>query len=338
MATIGLMDPGSKIVNFAVMKASSYHKSLGDTVVLNPKSLKGIDKLYVSVTFDKHRDEAAQLSEKFSNVLYGGVGWEVGSKLPEEIEIMKPDFDLYKAEDLYPRIGGIMKKETRMRKAQIIVDAGIGFHSRGCDNFCKFCKVGPHEGRLRVTTEIKDMLNPRSNVLILLDNNLTEAPDAMEVLKEIKERQLIIDITQGLNVRVMGDEFAKILSEVRHLRSVHYAWDNICQERSVLKGIELLAKHVKKWRHLCFTLVGYDSTFDEDYYRFIKLKEVGVESYVMCYNEQKDLRLDHFRRYVNGKFFRKCKSFDDYEPWKKVKAAYLSGVIPQEYQPSLFAA
>jgi len=65
---------------------------------------------------------------------------------------------------------------------------------------------------------------------------------------------------------------------------------------------------------MCFMLAGFNTTFEEDMYRFIKLNEMGIRPYVMVYNEKIDIRLKHFERWVNSMVFKKC-TWEEYEPW-----------------------
>lgn len=82
----------------------------------------------------------------------------------------------------------------------------------------------------------------------------------------------------------------------------------------VLVGIKILLKYMKAWRHMCFMLVGFNTTFEEDMYRFRKLEEMGIRPYVMVYNEKKDIRLKHFERWVNSRICKACE-WEEYEPW-----------------------
>jgi hypothetical protein len=174
----------------------------------------------------------------------------------------------------------------------------------------------PKEGILTQDNAIKDIINPRSNVVTLLDNNFTADPYFFEKLQEIKERNLVVDLCSGIDVRLMTPEKAKALSEVRMLRSLHYAWDLMPHENQVMRGIEVLSRYIKKYRHMCYMLVGYNTDFEEDMYRFRKLTEAGVDPYVMRFNEIQDIRLRHFERWVNTRICKSC-SFEDYEPWVK---------------------
>lgn len=321
---IGIIDFDGKIVNLALMKLSAYYKAQGAEIVLNPASPAQVDKVYCSVIFSKNRARAARLSSVFPQIEFGGTGWSLDSKLSPEVEAMKPDYDLYTVTAIAERIGGIMTRKKKIEKAATIVNAGIGFTSRGCGRTCPFCVVPGKEGALKSVGEIKDLINPRSNVLILLDNNLTADPDCLAKLREIKERGLTVDITQGIDVRTVTPEIAKALAEVKHLRSIHYAWDIPGHETAVMNGIETLSRHIKKWKHLCFTLVGFNSTFEEDFYRFRKLTEIGVDPFIMVYNQSTDTRLKHFARWINSRIYKVCPSFEDYEPWEKDRAAYLA--------------
>lgn len=317
MATIGLIDLDGKLPNLALCKLSTYHKAKGDTVVLNDFTA---DKQYCSVIFERNRKEAEKLLLQYPHMIIGGTGWDLSVKLPPEIHNCKPDYDLYATDFIYKRIlGGIATKQSKLKKAEVIASAGIGFTSRGCVRTCGFCIVPKSEGELRQENEIKDLLNPRSNVLILLDNNLTADPYVLDKLREIKERGLVVDITQGIDIRLLTPETAHALSEVKHLRSIHYAWDLMNFERTVLEGIKILSQHIKVWKHMCFMLVGFNTTFEEDMYRFRRLIEIGVKPYVMVYNRKPDVRLKHFAGWVNSRKYTVC-AFEEFTPWVKARA------------------
>lgn len=325
---IGLIDFDSKIPNLALMKLSAYHKSLGHQVLLNPKPGQA-DHVYCSVLFTWNKDKAAKLAHKHPNIEFGGTGWDVKTTLANEVERMRPDYDLYTADDLYPRLKGMRHGEQRMRKIQELLDGGIGFSSRGCVRRCSFCFIPEKEGALTPAGEIKDLLNPRSNLLTLLDNNLSADPDCLDKLREMRDRDLTVNITQGVDVRLMTEEKAQALSEVRlYGNRIHYAWDLMGFENQVWKGIEVLSRHIKPYRQTCYMLVGYNTTWEEDFYRFNKLKEAKITPYVMIYNKAAgpvDLRLMHFARWVNAHIHKACTAFENYDRWAKVAESYLAG-------------
>ncbi len=313
---VGLIDLDGKLPNLALCKIAAYHKALGDTVALNDFKA---DKLYCSIIFQKNRKQAEDMQRLYPHMVIGGTGWDLSVKLPPEIHSCRPDYSLYSRDFIHERIKrGIGTKANKLKKAQTIVNAGIGFTSRGCIRNCEFCVVPKAEGKFRQENEIVDLLNPKSNVLTLLDNNLTADPNVLDKLQEIKERNLIVDITQGIDVRLLTPEIAKALSEVRHLRSIHYAWDLMPFEQPVLRGIDILSKHIKPYKHLCYMLTSFNTSFEEDMYRFRRLLELKVNPYVMIYNGQGDERLHHFARWVNGRIHTVCE-FREYEPWAKAR-------------------
>jgi hypothetical protein len=313
-----LIDYDGKLPNLALMKLSTWHKAQGDEVYLN--SCDNPDKVYISTLFTWNKPKVESLLKLFPDAEIGGTGWDIVKKLPDEIEACKPDYDLYTVDDILPRIrGGIATKASKITKAQTVVNAGIGFTSRGCVRNCGFCFVPPKEGKLHHVAEISDLLNPRSNVLILLDNNLTADPDCIDKLNEIRDRGLTVDISQGIDVRLLTPEIAQALSQVRHLRSLHYAWDLMSFEKQIIAGIKILQRSVKAYKQMCFMLTGFNTSFDEDMYRFGKLRELGVDPYVMPYNlAYSDQKHHCFARWVNSRIYKSC-SFDEYEPWVKAQ-------------------
>lgn len=323
---IGLIDVDGRLPNLALMKISTYYKDLGCNVSFVEEG-KDYDKIYASAIFTRSKEDCEKLITKYGDKIeIGGTGWDIEKKLPTEIENCKADYDLYSVEQIASRIKVIGTREKRFQKAQQIVDAGIGFTSRGCVRNCSFCFVPKKEGCLKQSSSISDIINPRSNVIILHDNNLTADPNCIDKLHEIRDRNLIVDINQGCDVRLINEDIAQALKEVKHLRSLHYAWDLMNFENQVVDGIKMLSNYIKPYKHMCFILVGFNTTFEEDMYRFKKLRELKVDPFVMVYNQKDDKRLKHFARWVNARIYKSC-SWDDYSPWVKVKDRYELGLI-----------
>lgn len=321
---IGLIDVDGKLPNLALMKISNYYKTLGEQVEFVRRRPQEYEKIFASAIFTKSEKECRHLQEYYGDKIeIGGTGWDIKKQLPTEVEKMKPDFNLYTEDMIYPKISGIMTKERKRQKARQIVNAGMGFTSRGCVRKCPFCFVPQKEGAFRHESNIEDLINPRSNILILHDNNITADPNCIDKLQEIRDRNLVVDINQGCDVRLMTPEIAAAMAEVKHLRSLHYAWDLMGFEKQVLEGIQVIRQFIPISRHMCFCLVGYDTTFEQDMYRVRKLQEIGVRPYIMRYNERRDdIRLNHFARWVNSFIYKAEPDFEEYEPWKRDRAAY----------------
>jgi len=89
-----LVDVDSKISNLALMKISAYHKLLGDTVGFG---IENPDKVYISCIFKKNAGQAKGIARYYpdAEIDIGGSGVDLKKQLPNEIEMIKPDYDLY---------------------------------------------------------------------------------------------------------------------------------------------------------------------------------------------------------------------------------------------------
>jgi len=65
-----------------------------------------------------------------------------------------------------------------------------------------------------------------------------------------------------------------------------------------------------------YMLCGFNTTWEEDWYRFQTLRELGVDPYVMLYNKwekRHPLKLRKFERWVNRRLY-KVIPFEKYDP------------------------
>lgn len=171
---IGLIDIDSKIPNLALMKLSSYYKNLDQEVEFVQPN-KSYEKIFASAIFTRSKNICLKLQEQYGDKIeIGGTGWDIKKELDPVIEHMIPDYDLYSAEEIASRMKGIMTKKRKFEKATEIVNAGMGFTSRGCVRECGFCFVPRKEGKFHNVAEIKDIINPKSNIIILHDKILRQ--------------------------------------------------------------------------------------------------------------------------------------------------------------------
>jgi hypothetical protein len=286
---IGLHQVDGKWPNLALMKLSSWHKSQGDHVEWFYPMSGNYDRVYASKIFDFTSD-CPYLPE---NTIKGGSGYgNYKIALTPEQEKAFPDYSIY------PNW-----------------NAAIGFTTRGCIRHCPFCIVPLKEGKLRVVGDIHDFWSGQKRV-VLLDNNLTAAPmDHFRlILNQIIENNIQPDFSQGLDIRLLNDEHAYLLSKIRIGRSghIHFAWDNIKDEEVVRKGVALLAKHMPLRRITFYVLIGYNSTPEEDLYRVETLRGLNVGAFVMAYNK-KDPYQKQFARYVNRKWIFTTSTWQQYQ-------------------------
>jgi len=284
---IGLFDIDSKYHNLALMKISAWHKSFGDqTEMYNPLMNKTYDRVYVSKIFTKHNKEGGYIPE---NSIIGGSGYSLKTVLPYDMEHFLPDYSLYN------------------------LDYSLGFTTRGCIRNCEFCIVRDKEGNIREHAEVEEFLNPKSNVVVLLDNNFLALPSHIKKLQKYIDKGWKMDFNQGLDIRLINNENAELLGKVKHYKQIHFAWDLMIQEKKVKKGLKILFKAgIKPYRIMVYILCNYDTTLEEDLYRFKELKSLGVDPFVMIYGKgNKEIR--KFARWVNKKWICGACSWEDYK-------------------------
>jgi hypothetical protein len=285
-----LVDIDSKIPNLALMKISAWHKSHGDLVGFN---VQNPDKVYISCIFAKNAGQARGVATFYPNaeINIGGTGITLKKDLPTEIEEIKPDYDLYPSQ--YSQ----------------------GYTTRGCIRKCPFCVVPEKEGKIRTAQHPSEFHDPRFDTCMIMDNNLFAAPKHWQekVFQWFIENKIKMLSPQGWDIRLLTDERAKYLKAVRHAGKIHFAWDNIKDEQKVITGIDtLINAGFTKASHMLsiYVLSGFNTSFEEDVYRAQKLKDVGVQAFVMPYKVTPEIKA--LARWANRpELFWSC-SFDEY--------------------------
>lgn len=137
-------------------------------------------------------------------------------------------------------------------------------------------------------------------------------PKTVKEMQEIIDKKLKVNFNQGLDLRLINDEKVQLQSKVKYYtwkfdrRSLHFAWDNIKDEKVILKGLETVLKYIPRLHVMVYVLVGFDSTLDQDLYRLNKLIELHVKPFVMVYNNKRDPILRHLARWINKNFYEVC--------------------------------
>lgn len=279
----------SLIPNLASMKQATYYKSLGHKVKRYEPLFDNSNKpdlILESKIFDFTQDET--FYPEGVKVVRGGLANDIKSELPPEIENCCPDYDF------------------------LGCDYAMGFTSRGCIRKCKFCKVPEKEGNIRAVTDIYNFWRGQTH-LKLLDNNLTALPDHFElVCKQLTKEKVYADFNQGLDIRLINADMAKLLSKVRLWKQIHFAFDNIGSESAVRRGIEVLTSNgVARNKLMFYVLIGFDSAPEEDLYRVELLRSLKVDPFVMPFNKM-DIYQRRFARWVNHKAVFKSVKWEEY--------------------------
>jgi len=275
-----IINVDSKITNIALKKIEMYHQQRGDNVTWDMPMMAGIaDKTYVSCIFDYNRREAEEY-EGYGAII-GGSGYDIKGVLPEKIETMKPKIN-------------------------------IGFTTRGCIRKCPFCIVPEKEGHIRVVGDIYDFWDRESKEIVVLDNNILAMPEHFKMIcEQIRDEGLTVDFCQGLDIRLVTDKLAHTLSLLSHRKQIHFAWDNVRDEKAVMDGIKTMCAYSRPDRLMFYVLIGFNSTEEEDLYRVEKLRSLGVDPFVMPYDKT-DPYQRAFARWVNHKAIFKSVEWKNY--------------------------
>jgi len=255
-----LVDVDSKIPNLALMKLSAWHKSQGDLVSFNESEP---DIVYASVVFkkNKHMVDGLKLWYPNAEVIIGGSGYDISRKLPPDVEPLKPDYSLYPE-----------------------MDYSLGFTSRGCIRNCYFCTVPKKEGKYQRWQHPSEFHEPSFKKCKILDNNWYADKEWFILTSQwFIDNNIALDVTQGMDIRLMDDDIAKRLSEMKAWGTWTFAFDDMKSKDAVLKGIEILKKHITDLKHKLnfYVYIDNDDMYDDAVERCRILKEQGCCSFVM---------------------------------------------------------
>lgn len=300
---IGLVDVDSHgFPNIPLMKISAWHKKQGDAVEWHSPLFSGhLDRVYMSKVFSFSPDYEFAIDA--DEIVRGGSGYAISTvdgreqygadpALPYDIEHTYPDYALYG-----------------------ITDTAYGFLTRGCPRGCPFCHVASKEGRrVHQVADLTEFYSGQSE-LILCDPNILACKDHLKLLREVADTKALVDLNQGIDVRLLTEDNLQILNTIR-MKSIHFAWDMMSESDRVLKGLETYAKYgkVHPSHVLVYMLINYDTTLEEDLYRVAKIHELGFMPYSMIYDKKhSDQQHRDFSRWTNNVIiYKSCPDFSQY--------------------------
>lgn len=205
---IGLIDvDGHNFPNLALMKLSSYHKDRGDDV--SWYDIFGeYDRVYMAKVFTHTPDYNFSIPNA-REIIKGGTGYDIHSRLPEDAEKIIPDYTLYPYID---------------RKT------AYGFLTRGCIRKCPWCIVPKKEGTIQPYQDVDEIAVEGRTNLILMDNNILAAGEyGMVQLRKIAESGYRIDFNQAMDARLVTDEVAEVLASIKWLEYIRFGCDTPSQ-------------------------------------------------------------------------------------------------------------
>lgn len=298
---IGLIDTDGKLANFALMRIASFHKERGDEVEW-ADTFTHYDRIYKAKIFSFTPEDRTIYDA--DEIIKGGTGYDVKSRLPEEIENhCGLDYSIY------PNC-----------------NYSIQFFSRGCIRSCPFCIVRDKEGPLKPVAPMN--YNPKGEWVEVLDNNFFASPNWREAVTELQRNGQPVNL-HGVDVRLMDEEQAAALGTLKLKQNIKIAWDlpEIDLEPKLMEAV----KYIKPHNLTCYVLVGFNSTMEHDLHRLEVLRGLGITPFVMIYRDPTNRQepsayCRDLARWVNKPQLFKSVKFEDYEPRKGFKcSAYFQG-------------
>ena len=330
-----LLDNGTRHPNLALLKISGYCKSFGHNVRLIQSydevakdgqiNYLDFDLLVMSRVFKFTQvPDIIYLMIKQGFIAYGGTGFfEInGPVLPKAVEHFKPDYTLYN-DYIEWKTGGDEKKKKR--DWDDYISYSIGFTTRGCIRHC--------ENRLSngVTywSPVKEFLDESRPKIYLWDDNIMAAPARVFklVMDDLQATGKPFQFRQGMDIRLMTEEKARLLCSVKYYGDYifafdHYRLDDPKEKKQVeqtLRGLDIWSKFCTRETKL-YVLVAFDSQDEKDiegaFYRIKTLMEYGCLPYIMRFEKYKDSRFKslytQLARWCNQPNFFKKMSFRQY--------------------------
>lgn len=291
--TIIDVDGHNGFPNLPLMKISSFHKTKGDNVEWHlPIFGKHYDIAYISKVFTFSKDYLFPIDA--TKIVKGGTGYDITSKLPIDIEqVRNLDYSIY------PN-----------------VDYSIQFYSRGCIRHCPFCCVHDKEGYINPQEPME--LNPKGNWIQVLDNNFFANPEWKSAINHLKKCNQPIKF-HGIDVRIMTEEMAYSLKQLKMRDRIHIAWD--LPQMDLRPQLKELTKYINPHDIVCYVLVGFNSTKEQDMFRLQTLKDYRISPFVQPYRDFNNERIPSMYEKDIAKWANQRKlffliDFKDYSPRK----------------------
>lgn len=284
---IGLIDIEPKIFNTAYMQIAMYYRLAGHSVEWwSPIAHRTFNNVFCSSLFD-YTDK----TDIPGDVICGGTGFNVQSRLSREMEECELDYSIY----------------PNCHKSFL-------WFSRGCPRKCPWCVVPAKEGDIRPVEALN--LNPRGKHIVVCDNNFFANPEweaAVECLRRIGQA---CDF-QGIDIRGLTKRQSHSLTKLRHRKRIKFAWDDPADEQEIKAGLAQMIQYNPAWNLMCYVLIGFNTSEAQDLHRVETLRNWKVDPFVMTY-DRSDSYQKHFARWVNRKAIFKSVKWEDY----RKKAVY----------------
>ena len=303
---IGLIDVDShNFPNLALMKISAYYKSKGHQVSW-AQYMEHYDVVFASKIFTFSQADLNVFH--CDKLITGGTGFDISKKLPKVIDnITGPDYSLYPQYDF-----------------------SIQRFSIGCIRHCPFCLVREKEGLISPVEPMN--IKPTGHIEVI-DNNFFANPEWKKAIDLLISYKRPVKL-HGVDVRTITEEQCFWLNQLKLKSAIHIAWD--LPQLDLRQAITTMTKYIKPYKIVCYVLVGFNSTIEQDLFRLRFLKSVGVLPFVQPYRDYTNNRVvsqyeRDLARWANRAWLFKSMDFLDYEPRRNFKCSQYLHANPSTY-------
>ena len=303
---VKLIHIDGSLPNMALMKLAHWHRAHGHQVQLTRRIHPRLgdpepDLVYASAIFEKSARRVAETQAAYPAAIVGGTGTDNTTTVEATIGLPRYENYDYSAYPRYPW--------------------SMGMTQRGCRLSCKWCVVPVKEGKPRFNATIEQIWRPgTARNIMLLDNDFfgQNEDDWRDRTEELRQGNFKVSFTQGVNVRMITEETAKELAtlELRdnefERRRLYTAWDNLRDEATFFRGVEMLEKAgIPPKQLMVYMLVGYakGETMQQVMNRYTKIRDRGCLPYPMVYDRSRR-DLCAFQRWV-------IKRYHQFIPWRQ---------------------
>lgn len=313
-----LLDNGTRHPNLVCEKISGYYKEGGHEVKLitDYSDIDNYDEVFMSKVFDFTNVPIDVFDKKrFPNLHIGGTGffWKDSPDLPYEIEHHMPDYHLYDG-----FIGQEIARGIKPIKFKDYVDYSIGFTTRGCFRKCSFC-VNEKYDRVFRHAPVKEFLDKSRKYIYLWDDNILAYGKWREVFDELNDTGKPFQLRQGMDMRLMTEEKARVLSASRYHGDYIFAFDHIEDREIIEEKLKIWHKHSTQIAKL-YVLCGYDSQDEVDIANTFERIKILMKHHCLPYIMRHEYYLKSkyrglyvtLARWCNQPSFFKKKSFREY--------------------------
>ena len=319
--------------NIALAKIARYHKLSGNTVEWYSAFCEHYDYVYMSKVFNFSPDYP-YIIKNADHIIKGGTGYVTDIhtmpvlkrgqqtnyifNLPYSIDRLQPDYSIY---------------------PNIPKDYAYGLLTRGCPNKCKWCVVPRKEGDIRPYMDVDEIAIEDRHKLVLMDNNFLAAGDyAHEQLDKIISRGYRVDFNQALDARLVTDDFARKLAQVKWLdkNRIRFGCDTPGQIDDCERAMQMIDSYGFNGEYFLYTMLNdnFWECYNRIYHWWMRLQDARrnkkgnwVYAYAQPYRDpynphhqipqwQKDMA-----NWVNKKAHFVAHTFEDFTPRKGFRCA-----------------